>query len=204
MRAFTKVTSTAVAIPGVNCDTDQIIPGRFLKTDRANGYGQFLFHDIRRSSDGSLDPAFPLHRQGADRASVLLVEDNFGCGSSREGAVYALVDHGIRALIGPSFGDIFYNNALKNGLVPVRLETSLCDQLSDHLAEHPNDTITIDLESCELHLPGSLGTHPITVEPFARECILRGLDEIDMTFTYLNKIEAFEKGRITDNPWLNR
>ncbi|MBS9721986.1 3-isopropylmalate dehydratase small subunit [Tianweitania sp. BSSL-BM11] len=205
MRAFTKETSGVVAIPGVNCDTDQIIPGRFLKADRAQGYGQFLFHDIRRrDADGELDPRFPLNKPGADQATILLVEDNFGCGSSREGAVYALVDHGIRALIGPSFGDIFYNNALKNGLVPVRLPVELCDALEDHLTRFPEAQVTVDLEAERIVLPGNFGTHPVQIDPFAREGILRGLDEIEMTLTYKEQIQAFESARIASHPWLGR
>lgn len=204
MRAFTTETSIAVAIPGVNCDTDQIIPGRFLKADRAQGYGQFLFHDIRRTPEGEPTPDFPLNRPGADKATILVVEDNFGCGSSREGAVYALVDHGIRALIAPSYGDIFYNNALKNGVVPVRLDAAICDRLAAHLNRHPQDTITVDLAGGEVILPGDLGRHPIVIEPFARDCILRGLDEMEMTFTYMPQIEAFEKARLAASPWLAR
>ncbi|KQZ48804.1 hypothetical protein ASD54_18370 [Rhizobium sp. Root149] len=204
MKAFVKETSTVVAVPGVNCDTDQIIPGRFLKADRAQGYGQFLFHDIRRNEAGELDPAFPLNREGAERSTILLVEDNFGCGSSREGAVYALVDHGIRAVIGPSFGDIFFNNALKNGLVPVRLSGEQCDGLADYLARFPDAEVTVDLENSELVLPGNLGRHPIVIDAFARECILQGLDEIEMTFTYMEKIKAFETERMASHAWLAR
>lgn len=204
MKAFIRETSTVVAIAGVNCDTDQILPGRFLKADRAQGYGEFLFHDIRRDAQGELDPAFPLNRPGSDAATILLVEDNFGCGSSREGAVYALADHGIRALIGPSFGDIFYNNALKNGVLPVCLPNADCEALVEYLARFPDAQVTVDLESSELVLPGDLGTHPVVIEAFARDCILRGLDEIEMTFTYLEKIKVFETARISSHPWLGR
>lgn len=204
MKAFIRETSTVAVVPIVNCDTDQIIPGRFLKADRAQGYGQFLFHDIRRDADGTLDPAFALNRLDAASATILLVGDNFGCGSSREGAVYALVDHGIRALIAPGFGDIFYNNALKNGLVPVRLPAPVCDALAAHLAAHPQDPVTVDLEAGQVTLPGDLGAHTITIEPFARDCILRGLDEIELTLTHLDQIEAFEAARIAANPWLGR
>lgn len=204
MKAFTKETSTVVAIPGVNCDTDQIIPGRFLKADRAQGYGQFLFHDIRRDEGGELRAEFPLNQSGADKATILLVEDNFGCGSSREGAVYALADHGIRTLIGPSFGDIFFNNALKNGIVPVTLPTAHCEALAEHLAQYPDAEVTVDLEAEQLVLPGNLGTFPAKIDPFARDAILRGLDELEMTFTYLEQIQAFEKARMASNPWLDR
>ncbi len=204
MRAFTRETSPVVFVPGVNCDTDQIIPARFIKADRAEGYDQFLFHDIRRDAEGALDPDFPLNRPGAEKARILLVEDNFGCGSSREGAVYALVDAGIRALIAPGFGDIFYNNALKNGVVPVRLPLATCEALADHLATNPAAQTTVDLAAGLVTLPGNLGSHAITLPPFARECILKGLDEIEMTFTYMDRITAFEAVRLTAAPWLAR
>lgn len=204
MKAFTRETSTVAHVPGVNCDTDQIIPGRFLKADRAEGYDKFLFHDIRRDAQGEPDPGFPLNRPGAGKATILLVEDNFGCGSSREGAVYALVDSGIRALLAPSFGDIFFNNALKNGLVPVRLPMPVCEALAEHLAADPAAPVTVDLDAGKVVLPGILGSHPIIIDPFARDCILRGLDEIEMTFTYMDQILAFEEARIARNPWLGR
>ena len=204
MKAFTFEISPVVIIPGTNCDTDQIIPGRFLKSDRAQGYGQFLFHDIRRDSTGVLDPSFPLNKVGADKATVLLVEENFGCGSSREGAVYALADHGIRALIGPSFGDIFYNNALKNGLVPVKLPVQICQALAEHLTRFPEAEVRVDLEAEEIILPGNLGTHIIHIDAFARDCIIRGLDEIEMTFTFMEQIIEFEKQRMSSHPWLDR
>jgi 3-isopropylmalate/(R)-2-methylmalate dehydratase small subunit len=204
MRAFVREASKVVVIPGMNCDTDQIIPGRFLKSDRAQGYGQYLFHDIRRTSAGALDEAFPLNQAGAETATILLVEDNFGCGSSREGAVYALVDHGIRAVIGPSFGDIFYNNSLKNGLFPVRLNPEICRALADHLAHAKDGEVVVDLQASEVVLPGNLGTHPVVIDAFARDCILRGLDEIDMTFTFMEQIQDFEAKRLASHPWLDR
>lgn len=204
MKAFTRETSTVAYVPGVNCDTDQIIPGRFLKADRAEGYDKFLFHDFRRDADGNLDPAFPLNRPGADQATILLVEDNFGCGSSREGAVYALADAGIRALLAPSFGDIFFNNALKNGIVPVRLPVPVCEALADHLAADPRATVTVDLEAAQVVLPGDLRSHPITIDAFARDCLLQGLDEIEMTFTHMDRITAFEADRMARNRWLAR
>ncbi|MGB6119997.1 MAG: 3-isopropylmalate dehydratase small subunit [Mesorhizobium sp.] len=204
MKAFTRETSKIVVIPGVNCDTDQIIPARFIKADRQQGYGQFLFHDIRRDTWGEFLPDFPLNRPGAAAATIMLAEDNFGCGSSREGAVYALADHGIRAVIAPSFGDIFFNNALKNGLVPARLPVALCDALAAHIASSPDAEVTVDLERNEVVLPGDMGTHPIHIDPFARECILRGLDEIEMTLTYTEQIQTFERSRIASLPWLGR
>jgi 3-isopropylmalate/(R)-2-methylmalate dehydratase small subunit len=204
MRAFIRETSKVVVIPGVNCDTDQIIPGRFLKSDRAQGYGQYLFHDIRRTPDGELDPAFPLNQPGAEAATILLVEDNFGCGSSREGAVYALVDHGIRAVLAPSFGDIFYSNALKNGLLPVHLAAKTCQALTKHLVQFRQAEVVVDLQSSEVILPGNLGTHGVVIDAFARDCILRALDEIEMTFTFMERIKDFEAKRLASHPWLDR
>lgn len=204
MKAFTSETSNVTFIPGVNCDTDQIIPGRFLKEDRAHGYGQFLFHDIRRNEAGEPEPIFPLNMSENQNSTILLVEDNFGCGSSREGAVYALVDKGIRALIGPSFGDIFYNNALKNGLVPVRLPAETCETLANYLSHNPSAQVTIDLAALEVVLPDDLGVHPIKIDAFARECILSGLDEIEMTNTYMDKIKEFENNRMASHAWLAR
>jgi 3-isopropylmalate/(R)-2-methylmalate dehydratase small subunit len=204
MRAFDRVTSPVVFVPGVNCDTDQIIPARFIKADRAEGYDKFLFHDIRRDAEGALDPGFPLNRPGAAAAQILLVEDNFGCGSSREGAVYALIDAGIRALIAPGFGDIFHSNALKNGLVPVRLPPETCEALAGHLAADPGAMVTVDLEAGRVTLPGDLGSHGFAISAFAREAILKGLDEIEMTMTYLQQISDFEAAHLADNPWLAR
>lgn len=204
MITFIRETSTVVTVPGVNCDTDQIIPARFLRFDRAQGYDQFLFHDIRRDTEGNLDPEFPLNRPNTDKARILLVEDNFGCGSSREGAVYALIDAGFRALIAPSFGDIFYNNALKNGLIPVRLPAANCQALADYLKSYPESTVTVDLEREIITLPCNLGQFEIKISAFARECILAGLDEIAMTFSYIDQIKDYEKNRMHENPWLNR
>lgn len=204
MKPFIRVTAPAVFVPGLNCDTDQIIPGRFIKADRAEGYDKFLFHDIRRDAAGELDPDFPLNRPGAEAAKILLVEDNFGCGSSREGAVYALADAGIRALIAPGFGDIFHSNALKNGLVPVRLPPETCAALADHLTDNPGAVITVDLEAGLVTLPGNLGSHDFSIPAFSREAILKGLDEIEMTMTHMDEIRAFETARIAANPWLGR
>lgn len=204
MRAFLRETSTVIFVPGPNCDTDQIIPGRFLKEDRAQGYGRFLFHDLRNDAEGNLRPRFALNRSGADAARFLLVEDNFGCGSSREGAVYALVDHGFRVLLGQGFGDIFYNNALKNGLLPVRLDPGLWRRLLDHLEAHPGCEVTVDLAEDRLHLPGDLGTHPLGIEAFARDCILRGLDDLELTMAHMPQIEAFEARHIARHPWILR
>lgn len=204
MQVFQREISPALVLDGVNCDTDQIIPGRFLKADRAQGYGQFLFHDIRRDAAGALLPGFALNRPGAEQAKILLVGDNFGCGSSREGAVYAIVDHGIRALIAPSFGDIFYNNALKNGLLPIRLAEPLCQSLATALQAEPDLPVDVDLEAGLLRLPAGLGAHPIEIDAFARDLLLQGRDELEMTLSLLGQIQTFEAARLRDCPWLDR
>ncbi|GHC66298.1 3-isopropylmalate dehydratase small subunit [Limoniibacter endophyticus] len=201
MKAFTKETAMAAVIPGENVDTDQIIPARFLKMDRAQGYGQFMFHDQRFDKDGKEIADFVLNREPFRHAKILVTDENFGCGSSREGAVYAMVDYGIRAVIGPSFGDIFYNNALKNGMIPVRLPAGQVDVLRCQIENGPVRDITIDLENSRVDLPD--GTQaPIEIDPFWRECLLRGVDEIELTMGYLPQIEAFEKDYLSQMRWI--
>ncbi len=202
MQAFTRETALAAVLPGDNVDTDQIIPARFLKFDRAGGYGQFLFHDLRFDADGGERPGFVLNRAPFDNAKVLVVGENFGCGSSREGAVYALCDFGIRAVIGPSFGDIFYNNALKNGLIPVRIPAAELDRLREAIQAGPDREVTVDLAAEQVSLPGGR-TVPLPIDPFWRECIVKGLDEIELTFGYMNEIEAFERRHLARSPWID-
>jgi 3-isopropylmalate/(R)-2-methylmalate dehydratase small subunit len=184
-------------------DTDQIVPARFLKTDRAAGYGQFLFHDLRFSPDGAERPEFILNAEPFRKARILVTEDNFGCGSSREGAVYALHDYGIKAIIGPSFGDIFHNNALKNGLVPVKLPEPIVAKLRQDLINGPNREITVDLEVQSVILPDG-SDHALAIDPFWRECIMKGVDEIELTLGYMPKIEKFEQRYLEEMTWINR
>lgn len=146
MQAFIKETALAAPILGRNMDTDQIIPARFLKMDRTAGYGPYLFHDLRFTQDGAERDDFILNQEPFRQSRILVTDDNFGCGSSREGAVYALHDYGIKALIGPSFGDIFYNNSLKNGLIPVKLPEDVVAKLRQDLLDGEARGITIDLE----------------------------------------------------------
>lgn len=201
MQAFTQVTSGVAVIAGDNCDTDQILPGRFLKEPRGPDYGRFLFHDLRRDAAGNLRADFPLNRD--DSPKILLVGENFGCGSSREGAVYALVDGGIRALIGPSFGDILYNNALKNGLLPIVMPQAQCQALAAYLQHTPQAQVCVDLQAGEVILPHA-PPHPIRIDAFARDCILQGLDELELTQTMMTQILAFEGRRLEACPWLDR
>src|SRR6476620_7854416 len=203
MQAIVKETALAAPIPGRNVDTDQIVPARFLKADRSAGYGRFLFHDLRFREDGSERDDFILNREPYRHAKILVTDENFGCGSSREGAVYALYDYGIRAIVGPSFGDIFYNNALKNGLVPVRLPAETVDQLRAQLLADPHNPIVVDLEAERVTLPDG-SVHVLAIDPFWRECLMKGVDEIELTLGYMPQIREFENRYLAQMRWINR
>jgi len=183
---FISLTALAAPYEPVNVDTDQIIPARFLKFPRKDGYGEFLFHDLAE------DPDFVLNRAPFRDARILVGNKNFGCGSSREGAAYALFDRGFRSVIAPSFGDIFYSNCLKNGIVPVRLPEQECSELRALVSNNPGTQLTIDLVSQEVSEPGGR-VHRFTVEGFYREMLLKGVDELGLTLTLLPQIEAFER-----------
>jgi len=190
---FTSLIAIAAPYEPANVDTDQIIPARFLKYSRKDGYGQFLFHDVREQ------PGFVLARAPFDTAKILVANANFGCGSSREGAAYAFYDAGFRSVIAPSFGDIFYSNCLKNGIVPVRLADEICARLRKELREKPGTELTVDLESQTVN-----GVYPFTVDPFYREMLLKGVDEIGLTLSMAAEIEAFEKAYAEAAPWAAR
>ncbi len=194
---FTSLTAVAMPYEPVNVDTDQIIPARFLKFPRKDGYGTFLFHDLAE------DPDFILNREPFREAKIVVGNRNFGCGSSREGAAYALFDRGFRSVIAPSFGDIFHNNCLKNGIVPVRLSDEECAQLRKLLNDKPGTQLTVDLQNQVVVEPGGK-THPFTVEGFYREMLLKGIDELGLTLTLMPRIEAFEKGYAAEAPWAVR
>ncbi|PLC49848.1 3-isopropylmalate dehydratase small subunit [Pollutimonas subterranea] len=200
MQPFVCVKGIAAAIEGSNIDTDQIIPGRFLKANRAKGYGSFLFHDLRYGPDGATNPAFILNREPFNQASVLITDDNFGCGSSREGAVYALQDFGVRALIGPSFGDIFYNNCLKNGIVPVRLDPSLVHRLREMLVDNPGESVEVDLSELRIVFPDGSG-HAFDMDPFWRTCMLKGVDDLELSLSHTEQIASFIDKYETVYPW---
>ncbi|OGA71628.1 MAG: 3-isopropylmalate dehydratase small subunit [Betaproteobacteria bacterium RIFCSPLOWO2_12_FULL_65_14] len=186
MEKFVSLTALAAPYEPANVDTDQIIPARFLKFPRKDGYGQFLFHDLAE------DPDFVLNREPYREAKILVASRNFGCGSSREGAAYAFHDRGFRSVIAPSFGDIFYNNCLKNGIVPVRLSEQECADLRALLAKSPGTQLTVDLVSQEVKEPGGKA-HRFTVDSFYREMLLKGVDELGLTLSLLPEIEAFER-----------
>jgi 3-isopropylmalate/(R)-2-methylmalate dehydratase small subunit len=191
MEPFTTLTSSCVVLPAENVDTDQIIPARFLKTIDRRGLGAHLFADWRVDEAGNPRPDFPLNSPGAAGAAILVAGHNFGCGSSREHAPWALLDFGFRAVISTGFADIFRNNALKTGLLPVALSTSAHSALLKQLADAPRASVTIDLETQTATLPD--GTrHAFTVDPFARHCLLNGVDELGFLLKLEPAIAAYE------------
>lgn len=205
IRAF---NSIAAPLRGRNIDTDQIIPARFLKMNRQapGGYGHFLFHDLSHLNDDCLRDDFVLNSPVFQSATILVAEQNFGCGSSREGAVYAFVDRGFQAIIAPSFGDIFFSNCLKNGLLPIQLPEDVVAALLDN-AQRSNVglSVTIDLENQMVAWTvgnGTLENHTFPIDPFWRECLLKGVDEIELTQSYMQQVEQFEIKHFRKNPWL--
>jgi 3-isopropylmalate/(R)-2-methylmalate dehydratase small subunit len=191
----------AAPIDEINVDTDQIVPARFLKYSREVGYGRFLFHDLRFDPGGAERPEFVLNRPAFRAARILVVNENFGCGSSREGAVYALADYGIRAVIGPSFGDIFHNNCLKNGLVPVRLPADTVATLRGTLVARPGSRLVVDLPGQRVIASDGAG-YPFEIDAFWKEALLQGVDEIGLTLGLGEEITAFEKRYWAERPWL--
>ncbi|MCS7260469.1 MAG: 3-isopropylmalate dehydratase small subunit [Anaerolineae bacterium] len=191
MQPFTPITSRVVALPIDNIDTDQIIPARFLKTISKEGLGQHLFADWRYNPDGSPKPDFPLNQPWAREAHILLVGDNFGCGSSREHAPWALIDFGFRAVISTSFADIFRNNALKNGLLPVVVDTDTHRRLFDLVGANPSITLTLDLASQSLILPDGQQVH-FPIDAFNKRCLLEGIDQLGYLLKQEPLIQAYE------------
>ncbi|MDT8897138.1 3-isopropylmalate dehydratase small subunit [Thermanaerothrix sp. 4228-RoL] len=195
MEPFTKLSSRVVVLPVDNIDTDQIIPARFLKTTDRTGLGASLFADWRYLPDGQPDPAFVLNYPENQEAQILLAGDNFGCGSSREHAAWALLGWGFRAVISTSFADIFRNNALKNGLLPVTVPPEVHQELVRLLGRDPSQTVTIDLETQTLSWAG--GETHFPVDPFAKDCLLRGVDELGYLLSLEQEIAAFEARRLS-------
>jgi 3-isopropylmalate/(R)-2-methylmalate dehydratase small subunit len=191
MEPFTTLTSSCVVLPAENVDTDQIIPARFLKTIDRRGLGAHLFADWRVDEQGNPRPDFPLNSPDAAGAAILIAGHNFGCGSSREHAPWALLDFGFRAVISTGFADIFRNNALKTGLLPVALSTSAHSSLLKQLADAPRARVTIDLEIQTATLPDGT-THAFPVDPFARHCLLNGVDELGFLLELEPAIAAYE------------
>ena len=190
---FRTIVSRVIPLPAENVDTDQVIPARFLKRTGKAGLAGALFHDWRYLADGSPDPAFVLNRREMQGRAILLTGDNFGAGSSREHAPWALVAWGIRVILSTGFADIFRNNALKNGLLPIVVERERHRQLFELVAEDPDVELTVDLDAQLVHLPGDEDL-PFTVDPFARRMLLAGTDEIGYVLGRMSAIEAWEAG----------
>lgn len=199
MQAFTQLDAVAAPLARINVDTDQIVPALYLQKPRAADFGAFLFRDVRHDAQGARRADFPLNDPAHAQASILVAGRNFGCGSSREHAVWALADGGFRAVIAPSFGDIFFSNALKNGLLPVCLPEARVEALLALLQREPGTHIRIDLAEQRVHA-GDGGCDAFEIDPFARHCLLEGLDELDYTLGQSGRIEAFERERALPSP----
>ena len=201
MERFTTLTGVAAPLNIVNVDTDMIIPKQFLKTIKRTGLGKNLFFEMRYDDAGAEAPDFVLNQPAWRNATILVAGDNFGCGSSREHAPWALLDFGIRCVIAPSFADIFYNNCFKNGILPIALPREDVDKLMDDANRGANATVTVDLEAQEIRGPDG-GVVRFDIDPFRKHCLLNGLDDIGLTLEKETAIADFESRRARQFPWL--
>ncbi len=201
MQKFDILTGIAAPLPVVNCDTDKIIPARFLKAIKKTGLGKNLFDAMRYKPDGSEKPDFVLNNEPYRKASILIASENFGCGSSREHAPWALVDFGIRCIIAPSFADIFYSNCFKNGMLPITLPVALVDQLMKDAELGANATFTVDLVKQQIVRPNG-EVVSFDLDPFRKHCLLEGLDDIGLTLKEAPRIKKFEGEQALSQPWL--
>jgi 3-isopropylmalate/(R)-2-methylmalate dehydratase small subunit len=202
MQAFTRLTGVAVPIDLPNIDTDRVIPARFLRKPQGSaGYERYLFHDVRFDAHGAERPEFVLNQAPYRPATIVVAAENFGCGSSREAAVWALMAYGIRVVVAPSLGDIFHQNCLKNGLLPVILPADVVADLRRQLHARPGATIAADLETQTVTAPDGTA-HPFQVEPFARQMLLTGQDEITLTLGHETQIREYETRHRAEMPWL--
>jgi 3-isopropylmalate/(R)-2-methylmalate dehydratase small subunit len=199
MQPFTVLTGVAAPLRIVNVDTDMIIPKQYLKTIKRTGLGTGLFAEMRYREDGSENPDFVLNKPAYRNAQILVAGDNFGCGSSREHAPWALLDFGIRCVIATSFADIFYNNCFKNGILPIVVSPENIEKLFDDAERGSNATVTVDLEACEIRGPDG-GAIPFELDAFRRHCLLNGLDDIGLTLEKAPAIAAFED-RLAQRAW---
>jgi 3-isopropylmalate/(R)-2-methylmalate dehydratase small subunit len=204
MKPFIQLTAVAAPLEMANVDTDKIFPSRFGKKLRTaeSDYGAWLFYDMRYEGEGREQPEFVLNQAPYRGAAILVAGANFGCGSSREAAVYALVDSGIRSVIAPSFGDIHYANQLQNGMLPVILPEEACRELREELRARPGSSLTVDLEAQTV--TGAGGKHRFEIDPTYKERLLKGLDDIGLVLQYMPDIEAFERRYREEMPWLAR
>jgi len=201
MQAFTKLTGIAAPLPKANVDTDQIIPARFLKSISRLGFGKNLFANFRYKEDGSENPDFVLNQEPYRHAEVLIAFENFGCGSSREHAPWALLDFGIRCVIAPDFADIFHNNCFKNGVLPVRLPREICEKLMEDAKMGGNARLSVDLERQVVVRPNGEEI-PFQIDPLRRHLMLNGLDDIGQTMQHAPAIDGFEARQRAAQPWL--
>jgi 3-isopropylmalate/(R)-2-methylmalate dehydratase small subunit len=199
MTPFTTLKALACPLPLANVDTDQLVPARFLKRPRAEGYGGFLLHDLRFGADGRGESALPLDDRRHKGAAILVARRNFGGGSSREGAVYALADFGIRCIIAPSFGDIFASNCVMNGLLPARVAEQDAEALLAHLQEFPGSTIEVELEPQRITCAEK--TYKFSIDSFLKTKLLNGWDDIDVTMSFTEEMEAFRLRDASARPW---
>jgi 3-isopropylmalate/(R)-2-methylmalate dehydratase small subunit len=201
MDKFKKVDGVAAPLPILNVDTDMIIPKQFLKTIKRTGLGKNLFDEMRFTKEGAEIPDFVLNKPQYRNAEILVAGDNFGCGSSREHAPWAIADFGIKVIISTSFADIFYNNCFKNGILPIKLSQADVDKLMDDAERGANATVSVDLETQEIKGPDG-GTIKFDVDAFRKHCLMEGLDDVGLTLQKEEKITSFEKTRATEQSWL--
>ncbi|RCL02025.1 MAG: 3-isopropylmalate/(R)-2-methylmalate dehydratase small subunit [Candidatus Tokpelaia sp. JSC189] len=200
MEKFTKLTSVAAPLPIINIDTDMIIPKNYLKTIKRTGLGSGLFAEMRYHNDGSENSTFVLNKPAYRHAKILVAGDNFGCGSSREHAPWALIDFGIRCIISTSFADIFYNNCFKNGILPIKVTLQQLEHLIDDASCGVNGTLIIDLENMQINRPNG-DVISFDLDVFRRHCLLNGIDDIDLTMLKSPQIDAFEVRNSEMYPW---
>jgi 3-isopropylmalate/(R)-2-methylmalate dehydratase small subunit len=200
MQAFTVLTGVAAPLRVINIDTDMIIPKQYLKTIKRTGLAKGLFAESRFNQDGSENPDFVLNQPAYRKAQILVAGDNFGCGSSREHAPWALLDFGIRCVISTSFADIFYNNCFKNGILPIQVTPEELEKLFEDAERGANATLTVDLESQEIRGPDG-GVIHFEIDPFRKHCLLNGLDDIGLTLEKGAAIDTYED-KMAERPWL--
>ena len=200
MQKFTVLEGVAAPMKMINVDTDMIIPKQYLKTIKRTGLGKGLFAEMRYREDGSENPDFVLNKPAYRKASIVVAGDNFGCGSSREHAPWALLDFGVRCVIATDFADIFYNNCFKNGVLPIKVSREDLAKLHDDAERGANATITIDLPAQEIRGPDG-GVVKFEIDPFRKQCLIEGLDDIGLTLVEARAIEAHEKKTTATHPW---
>ncbi len=201
MQAFTKLTAVAAPMKVMNVDTDMIIPKQYLKTIKRTGLGAALFSEMRYLDDGKENPDFVLNKPAYRKAEIIVAGDNFGCGSSREHAPWALLDFGVRCVISTSFADIFYNNCFKNGILPITVTPDELEKLFDDASRGANATLSIDLAAQEIRGPDG-GVIKFEIDAFRKHCLFNGLDDIGLTMQKVKSIDTFEQKAAADRPWL--